>query len=192
MPSDYTDNRCLDGRRPEMRYSPRSRCRNLQDGCQLTTSTPRSSSSFDSKLRQFLLSFCFKTWKRLNFGNGDDALSLSFNAGLEIDHRRHIARSNWSGHVGPSFYLYRGALYFHHRLYGATNVQVYFYFRKYPKDRMILRCIVPFIWYVRSCDDGPVFTNAIGRWIRFIWLSQSMSCGIILSSRSEIIKLSFL
>ena len=140
----------------------------------------------------FYSPFASSLKKRGNFGNGDDALSLSFNAGLEIDHRRHIARSNWSGHVGPSFYLYRGALYLHHRLYGATNVQVYFYFRKYPKDRMILRCIVPFLWYVRSCDDEPVFTNAIGRWIRFIWPSQSMSCGIILSSRSEIIKLSFL
>ncbi|KAF8347233.1 hypothetical protein F5887DRAFT_1157825 [Amanita rubescens] len=31
-------------------------------------------------------------------------------------------------------------------LYGATNVQVYFYYRKYPKDRIILRCIVPFLW----------------------------------------------
>jgi hypothetical protein len=82
---------------------------------------------------------------------------------------------------------------YNHRLYGATNVQVYFYYRKYPKDRIILRCIVPFLWYVRSWDDEPTFLkNAIGRWTRFIWRSQSMSCGITLSSRSEMIKLSFL
>ena len=34
------------------------------------------------------------------------------------------------------------------RLYGITNVQVYFYVRKYRQDRTMLKCVVAFLWYV--------------------------------------------
>jgi len=45
---------------------------------------------------------------------------------------------------------------YQHRLYGVTNVQIYFYARKYQRDRMFLKCIVVFLWYVKS--QGEVAT----------------------------------
>ena len=33
------------------------------------------------------------------------------------------------------------------RLFGATNIQIYFYFRNYTQDRIALKCTVIFLWY---------------------------------------------
>ena len=33
------------------------------------------------------------------------------------------------------------------RLYGATLLQLYFYFRHYKQDRMFLKCAVVYLWY---------------------------------------------
>ena len=84
-------------------------------------------------------------------GNGGDILSLLPDAKHEINHRRGIPWRYWSSYVRPDFYLYQGALDVHQRLYGITNVQVYFYIRKYRRDRTMLKCVVAFLWYVKFC-----------------------------------------
>lgn len=48
------------------------------------------------------------------------------------------------------------------RLYGATNVQIYFYIRKYREDRTWLKCAVAFLWYVGSGHVEMVLEGAAG------------------------------
>lgn len=34
-----------------------------------------------------------------------------------------------------------------YRLFGATNLQIYFYFRNYKEDAIFQKCAVIFLWY---------------------------------------------
>ncbi len=48
------------------------------------------------------------------------------------------------------------------RLYGITNVQIYFYVRKYREDRTWLKCAVAFLWYVGSGDVEMALDDVVG------------------------------
>ncbi|KAF8347234.1 hypothetical protein F5887DRAFT_915998 [Amanita rubescens] len=46
-----------------------------------------------------------------------------------------------------------------HRLYGTTNVQIYFYIRKYREDRTWLKCAVAFLWLLDTLHMVFIVTD---------------------------------
>ncbi|KAF8333282.1 hypothetical protein F5887DRAFT_683710 [Amanita rubescens] len=64
-------------------------------------------------------------------------------------------------------------------LYGVTNVQVYFYVRNYRQDKIVLKCLVAFLWYIAAILGSGNFVDVIminfrhWRWYTF---SFSLYC----------------
>ena len=179
-------------RSPNSRYSFRRRA------MQVTTCCVEDSYN-DIRLRLSPFSALNRQRHRFKFPfnplawNGDDILSLCSKSKLEDRHGRIIPRPNRIGYVRLNFLPLRnvGQTY-QDRLYGVTNVQIYFYVRKYRRDRMMLKCAVALLWWVNFLGKWPVLESTTGGWIRFTLHSSLLRYGITLSTRLATIKLSCL